>query len=145
MISLEIAQAGLSWRTILKMRDEYRTAFSNFDFRLISNYDSEKIESLYANSGIVRNKLKILSVINNAKLALEAIAKYGSLDQLFWQFAPEKKPKPGLTKSSESIEMAKKLKQLGWRFIGPTICYSFMQASGMVNAHSERCIFSIED
>ena len=143
ILSLEIAQAGLSWNTILKMRPCYREAFDNFDFRSIADYDSVKVEFLLANKGIVRNKLKILSIIHNAKQALHIQNKLCSLDSFFWQFSPDKKRDDSLEDDFFfPKKMSLELRRLGWKFIGPTICNSFMQAAGMVNHHSKGCFLA---
>jgi len=144
---LEGAQAGLSWETILNKRENYRRAFDRFDAAKIARYDSKKVRSLMADAGIVRNRLKIASTISNAKAFLEIQKEFGSFDRYIWQFVGGK-PRINHWKSSqrlpaltpESDAMSKDLKKRGFRFVGSTICYAFMQATGMVNDHSSDCI-----
>jgi DNA-3-methyladenine glycosylase I len=144
---LEGAQAGLSWETILNKRENYRRAFDRFDAAKIARYDGKKVRSLMADAGIVRNKLKIASTISNAKAFLEIQKEFGSFDRYIWQFVGGK-PRINRWKSSqrlpaltpESDAMSKDLKKRGFRFVGSTICYAFMQATGMVNYHSADCI-----
>ncbi len=143
---LEGAQAGLSWVTILKKRDNYRAAMDNFDVEKVARYDENKYNELMANAGIVRNRLKIASTISNAQLFLDVQAEYGSFDKWIWQFV-DGKPKvnnwqtmsevPSSTAQSDA--MCKALKKKGFRFVGTTICYAFMQATGMVNDHTVDC------
>jgi DNA-3-methyladenine glycosylase I len=143
---LEGAQAGLSWTTILKKRENYRLAFDNFDPEKVSAYNDQKIEELVENSGIVRNKLKIRSAIVNAKLLLEIQREYGSFDNYVWKFV-DGKPIQNKWKKMEDIpsstleseNMSSDLKNRGFKFVGPTICYAFMQAVGMVNDHLIDC------
>jgi DNA-3-methyladenine glycosylase I len=143
---LEGAQAGLSWETILNKRENYRRAFDRFDAKKIARYDGKKVRSLMADAGIVRNKLKIASTISNAKAFLEVQKEFGSFDRYIWQFVGGK-PKVNHWKSSqrlpartpESDAMSKDLKKRGFRFVGSTICYAFMQATGMVDDHSADC------
>ena len=143
---LEGAQAGLSWTTILKKRENYRLAFDNFDPEKVSAYNDQKIEELVENSGIVRNKLKIRSAIVNAKLLLEIQREYGSFDNYIWKFV-DGKPIQNKWKKMEDIpsstleseNMSSDLKKRGFKFVGPTICYAFMQAVGMVNDHLIDC------
>jgi DNA-3-methyladenine glycosylase I len=144
---LEGAQAGLSWETILNKRENYRRAFDRFDAAKIARYDGKKVRSLMADAGIVRNRLKIASTISNAKAFLEIQKEFGSFDRYIWQFVGGK-PRINRWKSSqrlpaltsESDAMSKDLKKRGFRFVGSTICYAFMQATGMVNDHSSDCI-----
>jgi DNA-3-methyladenine glycosylase I len=141
---LEGAQAGLSWETILKKRENYRKAFDGFDPLKISRYDRRKVRELLANPGIVRNRLKIAATISNAQAFLAVQKEFGSFDRYIWQF-PSHSPKklsarqhpPACT--SESDAMSKDLKRRGFRFVGSTICYAFMQATGMVNDHAHDC------
>ena len=143
---LEGAQAGLSWETILNKRENYRRAFDRFDAAKIARYDGRKVRSLMADAGIVRNKLKIASTISNAQAFLEVQKEFGSFDRYIWQFVGGK-PKINRWKSSqrlpahtpESDAMSKDLKKRGFRFVGSTICYAFMQATGMVDDHAEDC------
>ena len=143
---LESAQAGLSWETVLKKRENYRKAFSYFDPEKISRYDNKKIEALLGNKGIIRNRLKIVSAINNAKIFLDVQDKFGSFDKYIWQFVDERpiinryksvQEIPANTKESDA--MSKDLKKWGFKFVGPTICYAHMQATGMVNDHLVDC------
>lgn len=145
-IILEGFQAGLSWSTILKKRENFRKAFDNFDALKISSYNDEKVEQLMQNSGIIRNRLKIMATINNAKLFLETQKKIGSFDKYIWQFTGgttiQNKWKsmseiPANTPQSDA--MSKDLKKRGFKFVGTTICYAFMQATGMVNDHTVNC------
>jgi DNA-3-methyladenine glycosylase I len=143
---LEGAQAGLSWETILNKRENYRRAFDRFDAAKIARYDGKKVRSLMADAGIVRNKLKIASTISNAKAFLEIQKEFGSFDRYIWQFVGGK-PRINRWKSSqrlpaltpESDAMSKDLKKRGFRFVGSTICYAFMQATGIVNDHTADC------
>ncbi len=143
---LEGAQAGLSWDTILRKRENYRAAFDNFDARKISRYNQRKLDSLMRNEGIVRNRLKILSAAKNAKAFLEVQAEFGSFDRYVWQFVGGK-PRVNALKSlqqipshtAESDALSKDLKKRGFTFVGSTICYAFMQAVGMVNDHVVTC------
>ena len=143
---LEGAQAGLSWSTILKRRDGYRQAFSNFDVVAVSKYDDNKIKELLRNPSIIRNQRKINSAINNAKQFLEIQKEFGSFDRYIWAFVNFKPIKnhfekfsdlPSSTKLSETLSMD--LKQHGFSFVGPTICYALMQAIGMVDDHITDC------
>jgi DNA-3-methyladenine glycosylase I len=143
---LEGAQAGLSWDTILRKRDNYRAAFDHFDARKIARYNQRKINSLMRDEGIVRNRLKILSVIKNAKAFLEVQAEYGSFDRYLWKFVggrPIVNARKTLSqipaRTAESDAMSKDLKKRGFSFVGSTICYALMQAVGMVNDHVLTC------
>jgi DNA-3-methyladenine glycosylase I len=143
---LEGAQAGLSWLTILKKRENYRKAFDNFDAEKISRYSRSKIESLLSNEGIIRNRLKIESTINNAKAFLDLKEEFGSFDQYIWRFVNGKPIKNSWktlkeipAKTIESDLMSKDLAKRGFKFVGSTICYAFMQAVGMVNDHTLDC------
>ncbi|MEY4719961.1 MAG: hypothetical protein RL563_2579 [Pseudomonadota bacterium] len=143
---LEGAQAGLSWRTILSKRDAYRQALDDFDPQTIAGYNDIKIETLMRNVGIVRNRLKIQATIYNAKAFLKILEHYDSFDRFIWQFVNGstlqnhwKTPAQIPTSSKESIAMSKALKQAGFKFVGATICYAYMQAVGMVNDHTVDC------
>ena len=143
---LEGAQAGLSWDTILKKRENYRAAFNNFDPKKIARYDRRKVQSLMNNAGIIRNRLKIASAIKNAKAFLKAQEEFGSFDAYVWRFtagAPIVNSRRSMSevpaRSAESDAMSKDLKQRGFSFVGTTICYAFMQAVGMVNDHLIGC------
>ena len=143
---LEGAQAGLSWETVLKKRHNYRKAFDNFDPGKISQYGNKKIEALLGNKGIIRNRLKIVSAINNAKRFLDVQKEFGSFDTYIWQFVDGRpiinryksiQELPATTKVSDA--MSKDLKKRGFKFVGSTICYAHMQATGMVNDHIVDC------
>ena len=143
---LEGAQAGLSWNTILNKRQNYRLAFDNFNIGMISRYNDAQIGALINNPGIVRNKLKICSAVQNAKAALLVQEEFGSLDAFIWSFTGGKtihnhfKSMAELpAQTTESQVMSKALKKCGFNFVGPTICYAFMQAVGMVNDHTIDC------
>jgi len=143
---LEGAQAGLSWDTILKKRENYRAAFDGFDPHKIARYNQRRLDSLMRNAGIVRNRLKILSVVKNAKAFLEAQKEFGSFDRYVWQFVgdlPRNNARKRLSevpaRSAESDAMSRDLKKRGFTFAGSTICYAFMQAVGMVNDHLVTC------
>jgi DNA-3-methyladenine glycosylase I len=143
---LEGAQAGLSWSTILAKRDEYRRAFSNFNPQTIARYDATKLKQLMANAGIVRNQLKISAAVQNARAFLAAQKEFGSFDSYIWQFVGGKPIVNALSASSqiqaltaESDKMSRDLLKRGFKFVGPTICYAFMQAVGMVNDHLVNC------
>jgi DNA-3-methyladenine glycosylase I len=143
---LEGAQAGLSWDTILKKRDSYRAAFDGFDPKKVARYDARKIKQLLSNEGIIRNRLKVASTIRNAKAFLVVQKEFGSFDRYIWQFVGGK-PRVNAWRlgtrlpaaSPESDAMSKDLKKLGFNFVGSTICYAFMQATGMVNDHAVEC------
>lgn len=146
MLILEGAQAGLSWITILRKRENYRKAFNNFDAEKIAKYNSRKVSKLLSNEGIVRNRLKIAAAIQNAKSFREIKKKYGSFDNYIWRFVnykpivnKRKSLKDIPAKTPESDAMSKDLKQHGFKFVGSTVCYAFMQAVGMVNDHTSGC------
>ena len=143
---LEGAQAGLSWITILKKRDNYRRAFDNFDARKVARYNSRKIKKLLGDAGIVRNRLKIASAVGNAKALLAVQKEFGSFDNYIWTFTGGKpirnhwkslKEIPARTLASDA--MSRDLIKRGFKFVGSTICYAFMQAVGMVNDHTMDC------
>ncbi len=142
---LEGAQAGLSWSTILNKRENYRRAFDNFDPQRVARYDRKKIQKLLADPGIVRNKLKIASSVQNAKAFLRVQEDFGSFDRYIWQFVEGKpivnpwKVRKIPAKTIASDAMSKDLKRRGFNFVGSTICYAFMQAVGMVNDHAPDC------
>ena len=143
---LEGAQAGLSWTTILKRRDGYRNAFSNFDAKTVSKFTQKHVEKLLHDKSIIRNKLKIYSAINNAQMFLKIQEEFGSFDKYLWAFVNYKPVKNKFKKLSDipsSTEISEKLsqdlKKRGFNFVGPTICYAFMQAIGMVNDHTSEC------
>jgi DNA-3-methyladenine glycosylase I len=143
---LEGAQAGLSWETILKKRDNYRAAFDNFDARAIAGYDQRKAEKLLANPGIIRNRLKIAAAIQNARAFLAIQREFGSFDAYVWRFVGGRPKRnawrtlrqiPARTPQSDAL--SKTLSQRGFKFVGSTICYAFMQAVGLVNDHTVNC------
>jgi DNA-3-methyladenine glycosylase I len=143
---LEGAQAGLSWDTILKKRDAYREAFDNFDPERVARYTTRKLDALMKNEGIVRNRLKIASAVANAKAFLQVQKEFGSFDRYIWQFVggkPKvnrpKEMKDVMPKTAESDAMSKDLKKRGFNFVGSTICYAFMQATGLVDDHVVGC------
>ncbi|HKO35596.1 MAG TPA: DNA-3-methyladenine glycosylase I [Pyrinomonadaceae bacterium] len=141
---LEGAQAGLSWETILRKRENYRRAFDNFDPRKVAKYDQHKVEKLLSDEGIIRNRLKIAAAIQNAHSFLAVQKEFGSFDAYVWRFVngePLRRkrgaPVPVTTPKSEAL--SRDLLNRGFKFVGPTICYSFMQAVGMVNDHDAKC------
>lgn len=143
---LEGAQAGLSWSTILAKREAYRRAFSNFNPKTIARYDAAKLKQLMANEGIVRNRLKIAAAVQNARVFLEVQNEFGSFNAYIWQFvggAPIVNSIEGTSqiqaRTEESDKMSRDLLKRGFKFVGPTICYAFMQAVGMVNDHLVTC------
>lgn len=143
---LDTFQAGLSWRTILHKRENFRRAFSNFNPKIIAGYDGKKIKELMNDSGIVRNRLKIEGAVKNAKAFLNIQKEFGSFDKYIWQFTGHKtidnkqKSLNGLrSKSKESDAMSRDLKKRGFTFAGSTICYAYMQGAGMINDHLVSC------
>ncbi|MCG7587632.1 DNA-3-methyladenine glycosylase I [Photobacterium sp. OFAV2-7] len=143
-LCLESFQSGLSWRTILLKRDNFRAAFHHFDFDKISKFTQDDVERLLSDEGIVRHRGKIEAVINNAKRAREMVKQEGSLAAYFWRYEPKSDslPEPQSASTSvESVALSKDLKKRGWKFVGPTTVYAFMQAMGMVNDHVEECTF----
>jgi DNA-3-methyladenine glycosylase I len=148
---LEGAQAGLSWSTILKKRENYRRAFDNFDAGKIANYDSRKVKSLLADAGIVRNRLKIAAAIQNAKAFQSVQAEFGSFNAYVWRFVgghPRQNRRKSLkeipARTPESDTLSKDLLKRGFKFVGSTICYAFMQAVGMVNDHTVDCFRHVQ-
>jgi DNA-3-methyladenine glycosylase I len=146
LLILEGAQAGLSWSTILNKRDNYRHAFDNFDARKIARYNDEKVAHLLTDAGIVRNRLKVASAVSNAQAFLDVQREFGSFDAYIWQFTggrPIRNAWKSITdvpaRTAESDAMSKDLLRRGFRFVGSTICYAFMQATGMVNDHLTTC------
>jgi len=143
---LEGAQAGLSWSTILNKRENYRKAFDRFDPKKVAKYDRRKMQQLLGDPGIVRNKLKVASAVGNAQAFLQVQKEFGSFDRYIWQFVGGK-PRVNALKSMKEIQartpesdaMSKDLKKRGFKFVGSTICYAFMQAVGMVNDHTIDC------
>ena len=146
MLILEGAQAGLSWRTILKRREGYRKAFDHFDAKKIARYDARKVKALLADPGIIRNRLKVAAAIENAKAFLAVRGEFGSFDKFIWQFVGGKprvnRPK-GMgdlkPRTEESDAMSRELKRRGFKFVGSTICHAYMQAVGMVDDHMKGC------
>ena len=142
-LSLESFQSGLSWRTILSKRENFRAAFHDFDFDRIARFTQRDLTRLLKDEGIVRHRGKIEAVINNARQAQELVKQEGSLAAFVWRYEPDikqlAKPQTAST-SAESLALSKDLKKLGWKFIGPTTAYAFMQAMGLVNDHVEDCV-----
>jgi len=140
-ICLEGFQAGLSWLTILKKRENFRRAFADFDYHRVAKFNKRSVERLLKDAGIVRHRGKIESTINNAKRAIELEAEFGSLSAFFWQYEPTTETPQGELRSTcpESKALSKELKRRGWSFVGPTTAYAFMQAMGMVNDHLPGC------
>ncbi|BDX01398.1 DNA-3-methyladenine glycosylase I [Marinomonas pontica] len=141
-LCLETFQSGLSWRTILSKRENFRAAFKGFDFHKVALFDEKEITELLNNQGIIRNKRKILAVINNAKRAIEMIGKEGSLAAFIWRYEPDENtlpPPETQTTCAESIALSKELKKRGWQFVGPTTIYAFMQSMGLINDHAKDC------
>jgi DNA-3-methyladenine glycosylase I len=143
---LDAFQAGLSWLIVLRKREEFRKAFDHFDYKKIARYDEKKIQSLLKNEGIIRNQLKIRATVNNAQRFLEVQNEFGSFNKYIWQFTGNKTIHNSWkqlaeipAKSKESDAMSKDLLKRGFKFVGSTICYSFMQAAGLVNDHIISC------
>lgn len=142
-LCLESFQSGLSWRTILNKRENFRTAFQNFEIDKVANFDKSDLDRLLNDAGIVRNRGKIEAVINNANRALELIKQEGSLAAFLWRYEPEEDSNfepQSITTSKESIALSKELKKRGWKFVGPTTAYAFMQSMGIINDHATDCI-----
>lgn len=143
-ICLEAFQSGLSWRTILNKRENFRAAFCGFDFHKVARFDESDIQRLLHDPGIVRHRGKIEAVVNNAARALEILDLEASLAAFFWRFEPVsdelEKPRSQST-SASSVALSKELRKRGWKFVGPTTIFAFMQAMGLVNDHSEDCVF----
>jgi DNA-3-methyladenine glycosylase I len=146
-LSLEGFQSGLSWRTILVKRENFRAAFRGFDFNKIARFTGAHVERLMQDAGIVRHRGKIEAVINNAKRVQELIKQEGSLAAYVWRYEPpaseRAKPQTAST-SAVSIAMSKDLKKRGWKFVGPTTVHAFMQAMGLINDHAEACVIRAE-
>src|SRR5262245_16684408 len=146
-LSLEGFQSGLSWRTILAKRENFRAAFRDFDIDRIARFTERDIERLLEDDGIVRHRGKIEAVVNNAQRARELVKQEGSLAAFIWRYEPDAtqpaKPQTAST-SAESIALSKDLKKQGWKFVGPTTVYAFMQAMGLVNDHVEGCVIRAE-
>lgn len=146
-ICLEGFQSGLSWRTILAKRENFRAAFRNFDFNAVAQFGSEDVERLLQDAGIVRHRGKIEAAIHNAARARELVQEAGSLAAFFWRHEPTVEPASAgqvVSVSPESIALSKALKKRGWKFVGPTTVYAFMQAMGLVNDHAPGCAIHAE-
>ena len=149
-ICLEGFQSGLSWRTILAKRENFRAAFRGFDFERVADFTERDVERLLADAGIVRHWGKIEAAVNNARRARELVEREGSLAAFIWRYEPDPEtlaePQTAST-SKESIALSKDLKKLGWKFVGPTTVYAFMQAMGLINDHAEGCVIraKVED
>lgn len=142
-ICLEGFQSGLSWRTILDKRENFRAAFDGFDFRRIAEYTDADLERLLGDAGIVRHRGKIEATINNARRAVEMVEAEGSLAAFFWRHEPDPAncPEPQTASTSaESVAISKALKKLGWKFVGPTTVFAFLQAMGLINDHARGCV-----
>jgi len=142
-ICLESFQSGLSWRTILAKRENFRVAFHQFDFDKIARFTQRDINRLLKDEGIVRHRGKIEATINNAKRALEMVDQEGSLAAFFWRYEPDQKQlgaPQSVSTSTESVALSKELKKRGWKFVGPTTVFAFMQAMGLVNDHVAACV-----
>lgn len=142
-ICLEGFQSGLSWRTILDKRDNFRAAFAGFDFEKVARYTEQDVERLLQDAGIIRHRGKIEATINNAQRACEMAEREGSLAAFLWRYEPDPaglgRPQSAST-SPDSVRLSKDLKKLGWKFVGPTTVYAFMQAMGLINDHVEGCV-----
>ena len=147
-ICLEGFQAGLSWITILRKRENFRAVFDGFDYNKVARYDAHKIDALLKNEGIIRHRGKIESTINNAARAIEMEREFGTLAAYFWRFEPKENDRPiafdeatlrKTTTAQAASLLSKDLKKRGWKFVGPTTMYAFMQAMGMVNDHVDGC------
>ena len=147
-ICLEGFQAGLSWITILRKRENFRAAFAGFDFHLIAQFNEQDVDRLMQDAGIIRHRGKIEATINNAKRAIDLKKEFGSLAAYFWHYEPSPEQRPTradyasispIAQTELSQQLSKDLKKRGWKFVGPTTCYAFMQAMGLVNDHLEGC------
>lgn len=152
-ICLEGFQSGLSWITILRKRENFRKAFKNFDPKIVAKFGARHVQRLVKDAGIIRHRGKIESTINNAKRALELIEEKGSLAAYFWSWEPDPGTRPKkmsrealmkMATTQQSIALSKDLKKRGWTFVGPTTCYAFMQAMGLVNDHVDDCVVRSE-
>jgi DNA-3-methyladenine glycosylase I len=148
-LCLEGFQAGLSWLTILRKRENFRRAFADFDFEAVARFGPDQVDRLLGDAGIVRHRGKIEATINNARRACELAEEYGSLAAYLWRFEPDPASRPpvmeeatirALTTSPEAVALSRDLKRKGWRFVGPTTMYAFSQAMGLVNDHEEGCV-----
>ena len=141
-VCLESFQSGLSWRTILAKRENFRAAFQGFDWNKVAEFDAADMDRLLQDAGIIRHRGKIEATINNARRAQEMVAEFGSLAAFFWSFEPDPatRPEPQTqTTSAESVALSKALKKRGWKFVGPTTAFAFMQAMGLINDHAIGC------
>lgn len=141
-ICLEGFQSGLSWRTILAKRENFRAAFAGFDFRKLAEFDTQDVERLLQDAGIIRHRGKIEASINNARRACEMVGREGSLAAYFWRFEPDPSEiaiPQTMSTSPTSVALSKDLKKRGWKFVGPTTVFAFMQAMGLINDHAEGC------
>ncbi|MDD7973743.1 DNA-3-methyladenine glycosylase I [Roseinatronobacter alkalisoli] len=145
-LCLESFQSGLSWRTILAKRENFRAAFAGFDFRIVAQFDDGDVARLLKDSGIVRHRGKIEAVINNALRTCEIVETEGSLAAFLWRFEPEDDDAQPQTRSTSaaSAALSKELRKRGWKFVGPTTVYAFMQAMGLINDHAEGCVIRDE-
>jgi DNA-3-methyladenine glycosylase I len=146
-ISLEAFQSGLSWRTILAKRDSFRAAFHGFDFERVARFDDGDVTRLLQDAGIVRHRGKIEAVINNARRACELVETEGSLAAFFWRYEPKTTDSiepQSASSSAESVALSRELKRRGWKFVGPTTVYAFMQAMGLFNDHATECVIRVE-
>jgi len=144
-LSLEGFQSGLSWRTILNKREAFRAGFAGFDFEQVARFDDGDVERLLQDAGIVRHRGKIEAVINNAQRCLELVAEQGSLACYIWRFEPAPLDQPqSLTESEASRALSKDLKKRGWKFVGPTTMYAFIQSMGLLNDHALGCVTRAE-
>jgi DNA-3-methyladenine glycosylase I len=146
-ISLEGFQSGLSWRTILAKRENFRAAFARFDFRAVARFGERDVERLLADAGIVRHRGKIEAVIHNARGACELVEQEGSIAAYVWRFEPspgERAAHRGVSISPASLALSKDLKKRGWKFVGPTTVHAFMQAMGLINDHAQGCVIRRE-
>lgn len=142
-LSLEGFQSGLSWRTILAKRDNFRAAFDGFDFHTVSRFTNRDVERLLGDPGIVRHRGKIEAVINNARRAVDLVDRHGSLGAFLWRYEPDSRDLPApqtVSTSPASVALSKDLKKQGWKFVGPTTVFAFMQAMGLINDHTDDCI-----
>lgn len=142
-LCLESFQSGLSWRTILSKRENFRSAFHHFDFNRVARFTEDDIKRLLQDAGIVRHRGKIEAVINNARCAQALVKQEGSLAAFFWRYepAPDELPEPQTASiSKESVALSKALKKLGWKFVGPTTVFAFLQAMGLINDHAHACV-----
>ncbi|NQY65532.1 MAG: DNA-3-methyladenine glycosylase I [Alteromonadaceae bacterium] len=142
-LCLESFQSGLSWRTILNKRENFRKAFQQFDFNKVARFTEHDVERLLQDAGIVRHRGKIEAVINNAKRAQELVKQEGSLAAYFWRYEPKEEALSApqtVTTSDESVALSKALKKMGWKFVGPTTLFAFMQAMGLINDHTQDCV-----